>query len=188
MTSALTVPEGHVEVAGRGMLLLGGLGEISAGLTSSTEIWADYGKLFTFNDEGDSTATYGFGAKQVLAHDRTRQVAITGSLRRLDGEMLFAGSAMASFCSDTTCDTMFTLGAGIAAANNHTVPVASGSILTGSGAFHGMVEAMWLDQAGLGVLGMRIGGANVAFDIGMGIALSSSPPVMLPIAGLAARM
>lgn len=187
--SALTVPEGHVEVTGRALLPVGVLGQISAGLTSSTEIWASYGGLIAFDEESESTKLYGFGMKQAIANDRTRQLAITGSLWRVDGEPLFSGSLVGSICSNDDCDTLINLSVGLGASNETTVPMINGGILTGSGAYHAAVELMWLGKGALGILGGRIGGENLALDLGVGLPLGGGEKVIpLPMAGLGLRM
>jgi hypothetical protein len=188
--SALTVPEGHVEVTGRAMLPVGALANISAGLTSSTEIWADVGGLINFDDEeSDSTKIYGFGMKQVLTHDHVRQFAITGSMHRIDGEPIVAASAVGSFCSDNSCDLLVSVSAGLAASRADTLPVFEGSLLTGSGVFHAAVELLWLGKAGVGIVGGRIGGSNVALDLGVGLPLQSGEKIVpLPMAGLGLRI
>ena len=168
--TALTVPQGRVEVAGKSAIVINGI-SVAAGLTSTTELWAD---VYTvIEDEG---SVYGAGLKQVLARGDSWQLAATGSIRGGgdggDDERIASLGGIVSACTQN-CAAMVSGGVQVVFADDEdeALPIYSGGISVGGATSRLVAELMMAqengDSAGLGYLGVRFGSKKLAADIGL---------------------
>ena len=168
--TALTVPQGQVELSAKSAILVNGM-SIAAGLTSTTEVWADiYGVL----EEGGGI--YGLGIKQVLARGDSWQLAATGSIRGgSDGggdEKIGSLGGVISACTEQ-CAAMASAGVQVLFTqdDDETLPIYSGGLSLGSATTRLVGEVMFATEngalEGIGYLGVRWGSKKLAVDLGL---------------------
>jgi hypothetical protein len=201
--TALTVPQGQVEVATRTLFPYAGMVSIAGGLTSTTEIWADAGSSIAGGTDG--VRSYAAGIKQVIAKSRNFQLAAVGSVRSLRLDGLFddedvsdgGGStadyshlAMAGLAATLVSDTggvIVTFGVQGARSIDHstsdTALVEMAGLSLGEGNTRVLAEAVHVDGGVLGFLGVRLGSDATALDVGAilanGVGLVPAPLVSL---------
>ena len=168
--TALTVPQGRVEIAGKSAIVVNGV-SIAAGLTSTTELWAD---VYTVID--DEGGVYGAGLKQVLARGDSWQLAATGSIRGGgdggDDERIASLGGIITACTQN-CTAMASAGVQVLFADDEdeALPIYSGGISLGNATSRLVGELMMVeedgDSAGIGYLGVRFGSKKLAADIGL---------------------
>lgn len=194
--TALTVPQGQVEVAGRTAIVVNGA-SVAAGLTSSTEVWADFYTVLI--EEG---TVYGAGIKQVLARGDSWQLAATAGVRGAgdsgDDEVIGTVGGVLSMCSDN-CTLMASGGVQVLLANDGSdaLPIFSGGLSMGSPTMRLVIEGMFsredYELAGIGYLGVRFGSRKTTADLGLarlfdGAAGGDSELIPVPLFSLATRM
>lgn len=193
--TALTVPSGEAELAIDAFIPFG-FAKLSAGLTSSTELTVDVGKLF---EDHDGVALYGLGLKQVLGRGANWQVALTGSVHQFtedsgggstDNENIVLLGGVASLCADKDCS--FLLSAGIQGMfvkdESETPLLVTLAASLGGESMRFLVELTSVADANLMLLGLRFGGHDYVFDLGVATAGDSGDLAGVPVVGFTARM
>ncbi|MBA2538962.1 MAG: hypothetical protein H0V17_04950 [Deltaproteobacteria bacterium] len=187
--TALTVPEGRVELTGRSAILVNGVG-IAAGVTSTTEIWAD-----AYGAEDDFTI-YGAGIKQVLGRGRNWQLAATASIHGgSDGgsdERIASVGGLLTACTDN-CAIMATAGVLLLMAeDDDAIPVFTGGISIGRATTRLVSEVAFANEGGegggVGFLGIRFGSRKVNCDLGLAMPLADGDEGALPMVAVAGRL
>ncbi len=193
MGTALTVPEGHVELTARTAVLVSGV-MVAGGLTSTTELWADANVVLPIED-GDSTTVYGVGIKQVLGRGRNWQLAATGSLRAAndhgDHARFATVGGVLTMCSDD-CSLMFDAGLSVVMIESEkaTPLIVLGASAGGPRArlLAELLRAQNATDAGsMLFFGVRFGGSKTSVDLGLMKVLDQSDAV-LPLLSLQTRM
>lgn len=187
--TALTVPQGQVELSARSAIVVNGL-SIAAGLTSTTEIWGDAYTAI----EGEGTL-YGVGLKQVLARGEGWQLAATGSFRGgSDGgsdETLATLGGVLTACSED-CRVMASGGVSLLMADDEQLPLYSAAVSVGSPTTRLIGEVLMVrendDLAGIGFLGMRFGSRKFAADLGLAKLLEDGDDFVLPMLSISSRL
>jgi hypothetical protein len=193
--TALTVPEGQVELAVRSALPFGGMLSIAGGVTSTTELWADVGYFHEFEDDG--MKTYAAGIKQVVAKGKNAQLAVTGSVRTFDEvddsdtERIAMVGGVVTIASD---NGGLIASAGLSGArllddsDDDTVVFGTLGLSLGSDNIRFLAELVRLhDEGSIGFTGVRLGGNRVAFDVGT-LIVEDEGFIPLPILSLRGRM
>ena len=197
-STAVTVPEGKVEVSLQAVVPFAGIASLNAGITKTTELWVDGASTTESDYEGNNETAYGIGVKQVLFRDKSLAVALTGSLRKTssfgDGEGWKSLGAVASLCFDDRCglvvsgaiqqlfgyhdygdsrsETMVTLG-----------------ISAGTATTRFLIDTVTIEGATVGFLGMRLGNGSGAFDFGFAKLLGDEgSDETIPWVGLTGRL
>lgn len=191
--TALTVPQGTVEIAGKTAIVVNGV-SIAAGLTSTTEIWAD---VYTvIEDEG---GVYGAGLKQVLGRGDSWQLAATASVRGggdgFDDEKIGSIGGIFSACTER-CNAMASAGIQVLFADgeDESLPVFTGGVSFGSATTRLVGELLLASEngesAGIGYFGVRFGSKKLAADLGLirVIEDSSDDIPVWPLLSVAGRM
>ena len=191
-STALTVPDGKVDASLR-VAPVGLLASVTAGLGGGLELSADWGAVVP--EQG--MTSYGVGAKLALARKGGWAFALQGGYHQLgdDGESspvgLWSLGGVLTGCTDRECSALVSLGGGVLGStegSGQTIPYGWASVLLGTGGFRPILEGSVLDGGGvLGFLGARMGGARVAFDLGIGFLGGDGEGGGLPIAGLSVR-
>jgi hypothetical protein len=191
--TALTVPEGKVEIALRTALPLGGLLSLAGGLTSTTELWVDAGR---FGEDSDDLATYAVGLKQVVGGGTNAQLAVTGSLRSVkegggdDLERIASLGAVVSLSSDGGGLTVSGGLTGMTLLDDSGDAVLLGTVgvSMGSQTTRMLAEVVRLhDEGTVGFLGLRLGNAKAALDVGTVVAPEEGF-IPLPLLSFRGRM
>lgn len=171
--TAITVPAGGVEVSLQSVVPLGGILGLVAGITGTTEVWAEGAAVIL----EDQAGAYGAGIKQSLLRTQHIAIAATGSARMLtdDGksEPLYAVGAVATVCVDDACAVE--VSGSYARVWGYTDDhyddsgprhhLVTGSVSLGNTTTRFLVEGMWLGGEGAGLLGMRFGTKKYAVDL-----------------------
>lgn len=188
--TALTVPQGRVEIAGRSAIVVNGV-SIAGGLTSTTELWADiYGVI------DEDASVYGAGIKQVLARGSNWQLAATASIRGgSDGgsdEKIGLVGGLLTACTER-CTVMATGGVAVLFADSdEAIPYYSAAISVGAPTVRligELVSAKDGDEfESLGFLGVRFGSAKYSVDMGLATALQEYDDTVVPMLSIAGRM
>ena len=201
-STAITIPEGHVEVSLQMLAPYAGIATLGAGITKSTELWVDAASTLS-NEGGEAEHTYAVGLKQVLFRSRNGSIAATGSLRKFssgfgesDGwkSLGLVGSA----CLDDGCGVLVT-GAvqrlfGYYSYDYDTGGSTNAQTLITVGASVGgsttrfLLDVAQLNEDAVGFLGIRLGTASGAFDLGFGKSLGGGGDETIPWLGVTGRM
>ncbi len=203
-STALTVPEGKVEVTLQVVVPAFGIAGLNAGLTKSTELWVDGATSLGEGDGNGNEATYGAGIKQVLLHGHNASLALTGAVRAFpNGYNSSRGwkslGAVGSLCTDDSCYVMISGGVqrlfGFHASYDGysdetdaaTMFTLNGSLGTGTTRF--LVDFVKVGRDRAGFLGLRLGSRLMAFDLGFARPLSDyGGEQTIPWVGVTGRM
>jgi hypothetical protein len=180
--TALTVPQGQVEIATRTVLPYGAMVSVSGGISPTTELWADAGASLA---GGDGVRTYAAGLKQTIHRSRNVAISLVGSVRSLRFDGLFddegdggtSGAyehlAMAGFAVTYASDTggvMVTAGLHGAMSLDHSTdqPALFETLGLSLGEANTRVlgELIHVDGGSLGFAGVRLGSNTTTFDAG----------------------
>ncbi len=191
--TALTVPAGRVELTAKSAIVVNGV-SIAAGLTSTTEVWADiYGVI----DEGGGV--YGLGLKQVLARGGTWQLAATASVRGgsdgADDEKIGTLGGVFTVCTES-CTAMASAGVTVLFTqdDSEALPIYTGGLSIGGATARLLGEVMMASEngqaEGLGFLGVRFGSRKYAVDLGLIklVGEGDNDLIPLPMLSVAGRM
>ena len=188
--TALTVPQGRVEISMRGLVPYAGLATIAAGLGPTTELSADVGGVLV----DTPAAVLGAGVKQVLVQGDRVQVSVGGSVRRIhdpdaNGILLAQLGGTLSACADRQCSLLVSAGlSGVyAREEDATLPVVSLGISAGSRYTRLLGEVFVIERAAIVFGGLRFGNATFTGDVGLMTAVLDETGV-LPFAGFGTRM
>lgn len=201
-STAITIPEGHVEVSLQMLAPYAGIATLGAGITKSTELWVD-GATTLSNDGGEAEHTYAVGLKQVLFRSRNGSIAATGSLRKFssgygesDGwkSLGLVGSA----CVDDGCGLMvsgsvqrlfgyYSYDYDTGGSTNAQTLITVGASVGGS-TTRFLLDVVQLNEDSVGFLGLRLGTASAAFDLGFGKSLGEGSDETIPWVGVTGRM
>ncbi len=200
-STALTVPEGKVEVTLQAVVPFVGILGLNAGITKSTELWVDGATSLNDESDSDSETAYGVGIKQVLFRGRNFSFAVTGSVRKLsDGYSSRNGwkalGAVGSVCSDDSCNVMISGGVQqlFGFRNDDYGESEAATMLTlnasvGSGTTRLLLDMVTIEDDTVGFLGLRLGTRSAAFDLGFAKALSDEGgDETVPWVGVTGRM
>jgi hypothetical protein len=182
--TAIPVPAGAVEVGLRDASsdrLSAGMANIAAGITRELELSAEAGTSFDRR-----ASTFGVGAKLVAIRRAGFALAFEGSYHSisvengdsLENRPFYIAGAKITGCFEATCSVLATVGlSGLVLENvefdgdgstKHLVlPLLSGSLMFGTGIARPFVEGL-VSFGALGIMGVRIGGRNLALDLGVG--------------------
>jgi hypothetical protein len=189
--TAITVPQGRVELTARSAILVNGVG-IAAGLTSTTEIWADAYRVAGF--DGGGASLYGAGLKQVLGRGDSWQLAATASIRGGsdggDDERLATLGGVLTGCTEN-CGIMASVGMSVLMLEDEeSLPVFTGGVSVGGPTIRLLTELMFVNENGegdaLGFVGLRFGSRKVNCDLGLAKAIEEDD--MLPMIAVAGRI
>ena len=181
-STALTVPEGKVEVSLQAVVPFAGIASLNAGITKTTEVWVD-GASTTESDDGSNETAYGFGVKQVLFRDKRFAVALTGSLRKMSagygtGQGWKSLGGVGSLCLDDRCGILVSGGVqqlfgyrerysdDFSGVEPESVTMVTLGISAGTATTRFLIDTVTVDGDTLGFLGMRLGNATGAVDFG----------------------
>ncbi|CAN5818445.1 hypothetical protein BH11MYX3_BH11MYX3_45880 [soil metagenome] len=200
-STALTVPEGKVEVTLQAVVPFFGIASLNAGITKSTELWVAGATTINDESEGDSETAYGIGVKQVLVRGRNASVALTGSLRKFSGGFNSGNGwkslgAVASLCSDDSCNLLVSGGVqqlfGFRDGDygeSKAVTMVTLNASVGSGNTRLLLDTVTIEGETVGFLGVRLGGRSGAFDLGFAKALGDhGEDSTIPWVGVTGRM
>lgn len=204
-STAVTVPEGKVEVTLQAIVPFAGIASLNAGITKTTELWVDGASTTESDYDGSHDTAYGIGVKQVLFRDKQLAFAVTGSLRKVPGIGSGDGwrslGAVGSLCLDDGCGVLVS-GAVQQLFGYHEDaygPNAYGggrseTLLTlgvsvGTATTRVLIDTITLDGETVGFLGMRLGNARGAVDLGFAKALGDdASDESIPWVGLTGRL
>lgn len=203
-STAVTVPEGKVEVTLQAVIPFVGMVGLNAGITKSTELWVDGATSINRDGGSDSETAYGIGVKQVLLRGGNASFALTGSVRKLSsgfssGDGWRSLGAVGSLCSDDSCNLMISGGVQRLFGFRHSYDGDSGgseavTMVTlnaslGSGSTRLLLDTVTIDGGTVGFLGLRLGNKSAAFDLGFAKALSDQGGAeTVPWLGVTGRM
>ncbi len=198
-STAITVPEGKVEVTLQ-TVVLAGLISLNAGLTKSTEVWVE-GAAAVGIDSGDTPHEYGIGIKQSLLRTPKLAIALTASARKISensGETLGGVGAVATVCVDDACglqvsgslQRMFGFHESEYDDNGPGENVITLGASLGNATTRVMVETMTIEGDSLGFLGVRFGSKSVAVDLALVTTLDNhdNDEPAIPWIGVSGRM
>jgi hypothetical protein len=167
-----------------------GTAALAVGVTDRIQI----GAHVLYGDEGDSIEGGSIRA-QIYRHAGTA-VALEADLLGTDGhDAAGMASATLSQCLDSACGSIASVHAGALVSTDEgeqQVPVLGGvSLIAGAGSFKfiGELLSVEIDHDRLvgGTVGMRIGGRQFAFDLGIAFAGSGDDGGALPVIAVSAR-
>lgn len=190
--TALTVPQGTVDVSMRTLFPYAALATISVGVGPTTELSADLGG--TIIDDSQA-ALVGGGVKQVLVRTDRVQLSVGGSIRRLhmpdgDGGINFAqAGGTLSACLDQPCSVLVSggLSAIYTTEEDRLLPSLTVGISAGSRHTRVLGEAFVVEDVTVLVGGLRFGNVKYSGDLGL-LAVLVDDTGILPFAGFGVRM
>jgi hypothetical protein len=176
-STAVTVPEGKVEVTLQAVVPFAGIASLNAGITKTTELWIDGASTAESDYDGNNETAYGVGVKQVLFRDQRLAFALTGSLRK--GSGLGSGEgwkslgAVGSLCLDDNCglvvsgalQQLFTYHDNYEG-DSSSVTMLTFGVSAGTATTRFLIDTVTIDGDTVGFLGMRLGNQGGAFDFG----------------------
>jgi hypothetical protein len=177
--TALTVPSGQADVGVRALIPFGML-QVSAGVTDSTEISVDGGKLF--GEDHEQLALYGIGVKQVLVRGRSAAISAIASVHQFtegnnsSGENLLLLGGVGTVCATDECGLLLSASVqGIFSRDSSDTPLlVTLAMSAGGDTTRFMLELTTAEQTSLMFIGMRMGGQDYAIDFGIAVAADSS--------------
>jgi hypothetical protein len=170
---------------------------INAGITRTTEIWAD--AIATVPEDEGASRAYGAGIKQIIGRTPNAAFAVTASIRKLDDGYDAQGvgwkslGAVASLCVDDSCNFLVSgalqeLFSYREAHDGEQATMLTLGVSVGGSTSRVLAELVDLDGASIGFLGARFGNRSAAFDLGFGTALGEGGGESLPWLGLTGRL
>lgn len=204
-STAVTVPEGKVEVTLQALVPFAGVASLNAGITKTTELWVDAVSTDESDYDGSRETAYGIGVKQVLFRDKKLAFALTGSLRKMTSYGTGHGwkslGGVGTLCLDDACGVVMSGGlqylfgyhdgyysdyGGESSTGEAMVTL---GISAGSATTRFLIDTVTLDGHTLGFLGMRLGNGSGAFDFGFAKALGEDGgEETIPWVGLTGRL
>jgi hypothetical protein len=197
--TAITVPQGTVELTLQSVIPFAALGGLNAGVTKSTELWIEGGAAIADSDE--HPYEYGAGIKQVLVRSDKLAIALTGSMRKFseDGDnKLMSVGGVGTLCIDDECGLLVSGSIARIWGFNESDYDDNGtgenlitlSASAGNATTRVMLEAMQVDGEAIGFFGVRFGNKTTALDLALVTALSEDTGDVpaLPWIGVSSRM
>lgn len=201
--TAITIPEGHVEVSLQMVAPYAGIATLGAGITKSTELWVDGATTLSTSDGGEAQHTYAVGLKQVLIRSRNGSIAATGALRKISsgfGESSGwkALGLVGSACLDDGCGVLvsgsvqrlfgyYSYDYDTGGSSNAQTLITVGASVGGS-TTRFLLDLVQLNEDAVGFLGIRLGTTAAAFDLGFGKSLGGGSEEAVPWLGVTGRM
>lgn len=201
-STALTVPEGKVELSLQAIAPFAGIASLNTGITRSTELWIDGATTLQADDyDGSHETAYGVGVKQVLLRDRKLAFALTGSVRRMSsygsGHGWTSLGGVGTLCLDDSCAVivsgavqhLFGYHEGYDGSSSTGETAVTLGISAGNATTRFLVDTITLEGHTLGFVGLRLGNQSGAFDFGFARALGESGgEETVPWVGLTGRL